>query len=618
MDCLQSQPGLDPIMKAAKDAREQATKLYMETVVDRVIVPLAALVDANNTDAIVKRYEQLEMKLLDTNPADYTEAGDAIGTATTMVRAMLHGLQPKDTEYEADWNDMMQMTKKKDLCNGIAVKAWATILDFPYIREIAHQYKMVAGTNKEVLADVLAAEGGYKAKKGFGHACAFVLKHAPDFHTKTLKTRARVTIDLKGILLACCEIIVAETNDLIVELGKSDFVDECTAEFSLKVRSAMDALDVLKKVELISDAGRKNFSIMDDKWMIITGALSKHKLLPYLERSNAETLINDPEVRTATMHFLTEALAAFGSQEEIPLAARNKARDLLNGILDISSKWVDVGGIVNSIGELADRLCYCAFSAESRLAVTAMRSRSEVVNAKATFLKIGESPTIRAEADKNYRGLSTLQSCVQGYKDKCDKMGAACPQVYLDTHAEVEDVINQHFSAYDTLMRDCTEKKVIAKYQPDCATSPTIVQVAGGAQEEDKVWCSELADDATFDQVLAVWKASGANLQPPMLRTACSAIEDSMDAYKRFDESIGHTTKQKEEDTWYVDHEILVRRLNTTMAEGLAIWCMHTLTPVSRSRTQLVLEQPAWAKQGIQMHASVEAAIKRVMKLRKP
>ena len=71
-------------------------------------------------------------------------------------------------------------------------------------------------------------------------------------------------------------------------------------------------------------------------------------------------------------------------------------------------------------------------------------------------------------------------------------------------------------------------------------------------------------------------------------------------------------------DTWYADKRKLLQRINTTLAEGLAIWCCATLTPISRVKAQLLLEQPLWQTQEVSLHPSIEECIKRVMRLRKP
>ena len=117
---------------------------------------------------------------------------------------------------------------------------------------------------------------------------------------------------------------------------------------------------------------------------------------------------------------------------------------------------------------------------------------------------------------------------------------------------------------------------------------------------------------------MEVWKATGANIAAPMLRCAAVSVDESLDAYKRFVENFGKQVSRNPDDLWYANHKKFVLLINTTTAEGLAIWCMHELSPATRMKSQLLLEQPSWSQQDVTLHASIDAAIKRVMRLRKP
>ena len=182
----------------------------------------------------------------------------------------------------------------------------------------------------------------------------------------------------------------------------------------------------------------------------------------------------------------------------------------------------------------------------------------------------------------------------------------------------VQDTMKADFPFYEELVRGSVDKRVLESYQKGCATAPSLAAVAGGSTEVGTVWTQGLSDGADFATITAAWKNSGANLQPPELRASLNDVDELLGGYKRFCDTFKVPLARTSLDMWYADKKTLITRINTTLAEGLAIWCMHTLTPISRVKAQLLLEQPQWEQQEVTLHKSIEECIKRVMRLRKP
>ena len=157
-----------------------------------------------------------------------------------------------------------------------------------------------------------------------------------------------------------------------------------------------------------------------------------------------------------------------------------------------------------------------------------------------------------------------------------------------------------------------------APYNVACKTSPKLVDIAGGAKNEGQSWSDGLAEDASFDKVLACWKDTGASLTPPELKAGANRIATALQEYTTFCESFAIPTKKDETDNFVDRASQVQKRVETTLAEGVAMWSISTLTPVAKAKAHILKEQPGWSKNGCVFHKALDAAIKKVMRLKKP
>ena len=99
-------------------ARKAAEELYVTVLLKNVLIPLMEKADQASKASIVVKLLKVEAKLLECNAGTYTEAAEANGIITGLVRAAIHTLVNTDHEYTADYYDAMQMKlgKKKLDC----------------------------------------------------------------------------------------------------------------------------------------------------------------------------------------------------------------------------------------------------------------------------------------------------------------------------------------------------------------------------------------------------------------------------------------------------------------------------------------------------------------------
>ena len=153
-------------------------------------------------------------------------------------------------------------------------------------------------------------------------------------------------------------------------------------------------------------------------------------------------------------------------------------------------------------------------------------------------------------------------------------------------------------------------------YNPGVVGSPTVAVVAKGVVEDGPGWDAGLSEKATFGVIMETWAASGAKLQPPCLQASSDRLASCIDKYKGIAEgfNIDHDGHKKS-----FERGVAVKAgLQTVIATGLALYWMHTCSPVSMAKAKLVGEEETWKNMNVTFHAAVKVAMAKVLKLKKP